>query len=70
MTGEELIQRKDDEEDTVRKRLAVYHEQTAPLIGFYTQWNDSGEAAAPRYVKVAGIGSVEEIRERIFSGLG
>ncbi len=69
-TGEALIQRDDDQEETVRKRLAVYHEQTEPLIDYYTKWSKSGDAAAPRYVKVAGIGKVEEIRDRIFAGLG
>jgi adenylate kinase len=68
-TGEPLIQRDDDKEETVRKRLAVYHEQTEPLIDYYTRWAESGDAAAPRYVKVAGVGKVEEIRDRIFAGL-
>jgi len=68
-TGEPLIQRDDDREETVRKRLAVYHEQTEPLIEYYTRWAESGDRAAPRYVKVAGIGKVEEIRDRIFAGL-
>jgi adenylate kinase len=69
VTGEALIQRDDDQEETVRKRLAVYHDQTEPLIDYYTRWAGSGDAAAPRYVKVAGVGKVEEIRDRIFSGL-
>jgi adenylate kinase len=68
-TGEPLIQRDDDQEETVRKRLAVYHDQTEPLIDYYTRWAESGDAAAPRYVKVAGVGKVEEIRDRIFAGL-
>lgn len=68
-TGESLIQRDDDQEETVRKRLEVYHEQTEPLIDYYTQWSESGEAGAPGYVKVNGIGSVEEIRDKIFAGL-
>jgi adenylate kinase len=68
-TGEALIQRDDDQEETVRKRLAVYHEQTEPLIDYYTKWSESGDGAAPKYVKVAGIGKVEEIRDRIFAGL-
>lgn len=70
VTGEDLVLRKDDEEDTVRKRLTVYHEQTAPLIDFYTDWHREGDAAAPRYVRIEGVGSVEEIRERIFAALG
>jgi adenylate kinase len=69
VTGEALIQRDDDREETVRKRLAVYHDQTEPLIAYYTKWAESGDAAAPKYVKVAGIGKVEEIRDRIFAGL-
>jgi len=69
VTGEPLIQRDDDQEETVRKRLDVYHDQTEPLIDYYTKWAESGEAAAPRYVKIAGIGKVEEIRDRIFDGL-
>ncbi len=68
-TGEPLIQRDDDREDTVRARLKVYHEQTEPLISYYTRYANSGSAGAPRYVKVNGIGSVEEIRDRIFAGL-
>ncbi len=68
-TGEDLIQRDDDQEETVRKRLEVYHDQTEPLIDYYTKWADSGGAGAPKYVKVAGIGKVEEIRDRIFAGL-
>jgi adenylate kinase len=70
VTGEPLIQRDDDQEETVRKRLAVYHDQTEPLIDYYTNWAASGEGAAPKYVKVAGVGKVEEIRDRIFAGLG
>jgi adenylate kinase len=69
VTGEDLIQRDDDQEETVRKRLAVYHDQTEPLIDYYTKWAESGDSAAPRYVKVAGVGKVEEIRDRIFTGL-
>jgi adenylate kinase len=68
-TGEDLIQREDDHEDTVRERLRVYHEQTEPLIQYYTQWANSGEKYAPRYVKVNGIGNVEEIRDQIFASL-
>lgn len=70
VTGEELIQRDDDQEETVRKRLAVYHEQTEPLIEYYSKWVDSGDAEAPTYAKIDGIGTVEEIRDRIFGALG
>ena len=69
-TGEDLIQRDDDKEETVRKRLAVYHEQTEPLIEYYSSWAASGEAGAPAYHKIAGIGGVDEIRDKIFAALG
>jgi len=65
-TGEELVQRDDDTEETVRKRLEVYHQQTSPLVDFYR--NFKGENA-PRYHRVEGVGSVEEIREKVFSSL-
>ena len=69
VSGEELVQRDDDKEETVRKRLEIYHEQTEPLIDYYSAWANSGQADAPKYVKVNGIGSVEEIRDAIFAGL-
>ncbi len=69
-TGEPLIQRDDDQEDTVRARLGVYHDQTEPLINYYSTWAAGGEAGAPGYVKINGIGKVEEIRDAIFAGLG
>lgn len=69
-TGEDLIQRDDDQEETVRKRLEVYHEQTEPLIDYYSTWAASGEAGAPAYHKIAGIGGVDEIRDKIFAALG
>jgi adenylate kinase len=68
-TGEALIQRDDDQEDTVRARLKVYHEQTEPLIAYYTDYANSGAEHSPTYVEVNGIGGVDEIRDRIFSGL-
>jgi adenylate kinase len=68
-TGEPLIQRDDDKEETVRKRLEVYHNQTEPLIDYYRKWEDSGEAGAPKYIPIAGVGKVEEIRDRIYSAL-
>ncbi|MCZ6564615.1 MAG: adenylate kinase [Gammaproteobacteria bacterium] len=68
-TGEELIQREDDKEATVRERLKVYHQQTEPLIDYYSKWAASSDAGVPKYVKVNGIGKVEEIREQIFSAL-
>jgi adenylate kinase len=69
-TGEDLIQRADDAEETVLKRLEVYHAQTAPLIGYYTDWSASGDAKAPRYIRVEGVGSVDAIRDQIFAALG
>lgn len=69
VTGEPLIQRDDDKEETVRKRLEVYHEQTEPLIDYYSKWSANGGGNAPRYTKIAGIGTVEEIRDRIFAAL-
>ena len=70
VTGEELVQRIDDKEETVKKRLDVYHEQTEPLIAYYGQWAASGERSAPRYVRIPGVGKVEEIRDKIFAALG
>ena len=70
VTGEDLIQRDDDKEETVKKRLDVYHAQTEPLVKYYSDWAARGEAGAPKYVKVAGIGKVEGIRDAIFKGLG
>ncbi len=69
VTGEDLVQRDDDKEETVLKRLDVYHEQTEPLIAYYTSWSTSGEQGSPKYVKVEGVGSVEDIRDKIFAGL-
>ncbi len=69
VTGEDLIQRDDDREETVRERLRVYHAQTEPLVRFYSEWAASGDGEAPKYVKVDGVGTVDEIRERIFAGL-
>ena len=69
-TGEELIQREDDHEDTVRKRLAVYHEQTEALVGYYSGLAASGDANAPKYAKVEGVGSVDNIRDKAFAALG
>jgi adenylate kinase len=69
VTGEPLVQRDDDKEETVRKRLDVYHSQTEPLIDYYSKWSTSGEAQAPKYIKVSGIGKVEDVRDQIFSAL-
>jgi adenylate kinase len=69
VTGEPLVQRPDDEAETVKKRLAVYHEQTSPLVGYYNGWEKSGEKGAPRCINIPGIGSVEAVRDRIFQAL-
>jgi len=69
-TGEPLIQREDDKEETVRKRLQVYQQQTRPLVEYYSQWAARGEPGAPRYVCVAGTGAVEEITARVLKALG
>ncbi len=69
VTGEDLTQRDDDKESTVKKRLEVYHSQTKPLVAYYSNWARSGVPGAPKYVKVAGVGSMESIRDRIFSAL-
>ncbi len=69
VTGDELVQRQDDEESTVKKRLEVYHAQTQPLVEYYRSWENSADAHAPHCLNVAGVGSVEAIRDRIFSAL-
>ena len=68
-TGEDLIQRDDDKEETVKKRLDVYHDQTEPLIGYYKKWEKTGEAAAPKYIRIEGVGKVDQIRDNIFKAL-
>jgi adenylate kinase len=70
VTGEALIQRDDDQEETVKARLKVYHDQTEPLIEYYSKWSQDGGEGAPKYVKINGIGGVEDIRDQIFAGLG
>jgi len=69
VTGEPLVQRDDDREETVRSRLAVYHAQTQPLIEYYAHWQASGDPKAPRLRRISGIGTVEEIRERVLAAL-
>ena len=69
-TGEALVQREDDQEETVRERLRVYHQQTKPLINYYSSWADSGDDKAPQYIRIDGIGRVEQIRDGIFAALG
>jgi len=69
VTGEDLIQRDDDREETVAKRLGVYHAQTTPLLDYYVAWAASGEAHAPTLVRVSGVGGVAEVSGRIFIAL-
>ena len=69
-TGEELMQRDDDKEETVKKRLAVYQSQTRPLVEYYSRWDASGDPAAPRYRKIDGSGSVDDIKARALAALG
>lgn len=69
-TGEPLVQREDDQEETVRKRLEVYHSQTEPLVGYYQDWAASEPEQAPKYVRVDGVGSLDDIREQILAKLG
>src|SRR5690606_17976903 len=69
VTGEPLVQRDDDKEETVRKRLEVYHQQTRPLVDYYSSWAASGDANAPSYIAVDGLGPVDEVKQRIMQGL-
>ncbi|MDH4573811.1 adenylate kinase [Salinicola acroporae] len=69
VTGEPLIQRDDDSEKTVRHRLSVYHDQTEPLVGYYREWATEDAEAAPGYHRIAGVGSVDEIREQVLAAL-
>jgi adenylate kinase len=69
VTGEDLVQREDDTEATVRKRLQVYQSQTRPLVDYYSAWAASGDAQAPRYRRISGTGTVEQITERAFTAL-
>ncbi|WP_028100403.1 adenylate kinase [Pseudoduganella violaceinigra] len=69
VTGEDLVQRDDDKEETVKKRLDVYHNQTEVLLGYYGEWAKSGQPGAPKYRKIEGVGPVDEIRDRAFAAL-
>jgi adenylate kinase len=69
VTGEPLVQRDDDREETVRKRLEVYRAQTRPLVDYYGKWAAAGGAQAPRYRKISGLGPVDEISKRAFAAL-
>jgi len=68
-TGEDLIQRDDDREETVRKRLSVYRTQTRPLVEYYSGWAARGDAGTPKYRRISGVGSVAEIRDRALAAL-
>ena len=69
VTGEELNQRDDDQEDTVKNRLKIYHSQTQPLIEYYEAWSATGDARAPKCRKISGVGSVEQIRQAALEAL-
>lgn len=69
VTGEPLIQRDDDKEETVKKRLAVYHSQTKPLIDYYSKWSNSEAKGAPKHRRVSGIGSLDAIKSAVFAAL-
>ena len=69
VTGEDLVQRDDDKEETVKKRLDVYHAQTKPLVEYYSAWAASGDAKAPKVRKISGLGPVEEITANAFAAL-
>lgn len=69
VTGEDLVQRLDDLEETVRRRLEIYHDQTSQLVAYYDKWAASGDPKAPRHRTISGMGSVEEIRNRVFEAL-
>lgn len=69
VTGEALIQRKDDAEATIRERLRIYHQQTKPLLGYYKDWQRSGDSGAPCYISINGHADVQEVRRNIFSAL-
>jgi adenylate kinase len=69
VTGEDLVQRDDDKEETVKKRLDVYHNQTEALVDYYNKWAKSGRPGAPKYRKISGVGPVETIRDKAFAAL-
>ena len=69
VTGEALIQRDDDKEETVKKRLDVYSAQTRPLVDYYSGWSQQDPASAPHYRRISGTGSVEDIKSRVFEAL-
>ena len=70
VTGEALVQRPDDKEETVRNRIATYHEQTKPLVAYYSGLREKGDPRAPRHARIDGNGPVEQVRDRMFAALG
>ena len=70
VTGEPLIQREDDKAETVRRRLEIYHAQTKPLIAYYNHWFSTGDARAPKFVRIDGVGSVDQIKQLVCAALG
>ncbi|MBU2862870.1 adenylate kinase [Reinekea forsetii] len=68
-TGEALVQREDDKEETVKKRLEIYHEQTKPLVDYYSKWAQESPESAPKYVYIEGVGSVDDIKAKVISAL-
>lgn len=70
VTGEPLVQREDDKESTVRRRLAVYHDQTKPLIDYYSHYSTRHGGQGPAFHRISGIGEVTEVRDRVFTALG
>ena len=69
VTGDALVQRDDDKEDTVRKRLEIYSQQTRPLVDYYSQWAAKDPVAAPRYRAISGVGNVDQITQRALAAL-
>lgn len=69
VTGEPLVQRSDDNEETVKRRIQTYHEQTKPLINYYLSWAASGDPRAPHYINIYGRGSVEHIRDKLIAAI-
>lgn len=69
ITGEPLVQRDDDQAETVMKRLSVYHNQTEVLLGYYNNWAQSGLPGAPKYRRISGVGPVDAIRDAAFAAL-
>ena len=69
VTGEPLVQRDDDRESTVRRRIEIYHEQTAPIVEYYGQWEKDDPRSAPRVSRIDGLGTLDDVRGRVFAAL-